>query len=120
MKNGGPKPNGRTCQTCGRPLIGRQRHHCRECAIKHNRRRSAEHSRRLCAEQRRKRRQQWLSRQPRTCLACGGEFMSEGAWNRICPACGETQTPSPGRCPLPCSPAACDDEDRKIWEQAFA
>lgn len=29
------------------------------------------------------------TRKRRTCLRCGKRFMSDGAWNRICPKCGE-------------------------------
>ena len=34
---------------------------------------------------------------PRTCLKCGGRFMSEGAWNRICDGCQNASSAINGR-----------------------
>jgi len=75
---------------CSRPVPPGRRKYCSEdCSKIVNRRSAAERSRLRAQAYRRERMVKFA---PRTCLACNKPFMSEGPWNRICPACGEHNT----------------------------
>ncbi len=72
---------------CSRVVPPGRRKYCSvECSKIVNRRSAAERSRLRAQVYRRERMVKYA---PRTCLACGSSFLSEGPWNRICLACSE-------------------------------
>jgi hypothetical protein len=72
---------------CNKPVPPGRRKYCSvECSKIVNRRSAAERSRLRAQAYRRERRVKYA---PRTCLACGSTFLSEGPWNRICADCSE-------------------------------
>jgi len=72
---------------CSRVVPPGRRKYCSvECSKIVNRRSAAERSRLRAQAYRRERMVKYA---PRTCLACGSAFLSEGPWNRICPSCSE-------------------------------
>ncbi len=68
---------------------GRRKYCSEECSKIVNRRSAAERSRRRAEMYRRRRLVKYA---PRTCLACGDEFSSEGPWNRICSSCSDSNS----------------------------
>jgi len=50
----------------------------------------------------------------RTCLDCGKKFLSEGPWNRICPACGHKASHQQGGAPRRPEPGDIPIDPRNI------
>ena len=81
------RTKGKTCALCGAP-IRRACKYCSACALIAQRRKKREWRKRKTALRKRPAREQnRFQKKPRSCLACGKEFMSAGPWNRRCPAC---------------------------------
>jgi len=73
------------CLECGKPVPPGRRKYCSDqCA---RRAHHGIHAAKIRRQEKEIAQRLYKQRKIRTCLSCGGEFMSDGPWNRRCPEC---------------------------------